>query len=36
MSEDIGEVERVLSELGQSVEKAFLADHLRRLKNKKI
>lgn len=34
MSEDIEEVERVLSGLGQSVEKAFLADHLRRLKNK--
>ena len=35
MSEDITEVEHVLGELGQSVEKAFLADHLRRLKNKK-
>ncbi|WP_186033977.1 restriction system-associated AAA family ATPase [Burkholderia gladioli] len=35
-SEDADEVERVLGELGQSVEKAFLADHLRRLKNKKI
>lgn len=33
-SDDIDVIEPVLSELGQSVEKAFLADHLRRLKNK--
>jgi restriction system-associated AAA family ATPase len=33
-SENIDEIELTLSELGQSVEKAFLADHLRRLKNK--
>lgn len=35
-SEDIKEIESVLVELGQSVEKAFLANHLRKLKNKKI
>lgn len=34
-STDIDEVEIFLAELGQSVEKAFLVDHLRRLKNKK-
>lgn len=33
-SSNIEEIEPLLSELGQSVEKAFLADHLRRLKNK--
>lgn len=35
-SSDVVEVEKALAELGQSVEKAFLADHLRRLKNNKI
>lgn len=33
-SEDSEMIEQVLGELGQSVEKAFLANHLRKLKNK--
>lgn len=34
LSEDIAQIELTLQELGPSVEKAFLADHLRRLKSK--
>lgn len=33
-SDDIENIERSLNELGQSVEKAFLVNHLRRLKSK--
>ena len=34
LSNNVEETETALNELGQSVEKAFLADHLRRLKKK--
>jgi hypothetical protein len=33
-SDDVEKIEQVLNEFGQSVEKAFLANHLRMLKKK--